>query len=1036
LLKNGYHEFNYRIIARNGEVKHLKTNAWYQLDGGQSFVMTCFQKDVTAQMESGNHLKMSVQRHHCISDIAITLNSTDDFDQKLRHTIDKMGSLLQADQTSLYEIAGNQMVCRFIWAKQDPVIPPGIVLKVPPLNHLPEYINTLHFTEGDAADGFMRCWERPANVQSLLIVPIRIKQKMFGFVEIISKKKRKWKNEDFSFTGTVGNIMANFYDRKNINDELNLNYLNKELLANVSFKLNQYNEDSEHALKNILGYIGMNHPGTERVYVYVYDGEQNLFKQTYDYIHPAFHSDYKIQKKYDGSLFVNILPSLNEGKTFWINHVSQHDTELCKLFHSLGIKSILIAPLFVDGRFYGVFGFSNYSHDRIWKKSEIEMTQALAGCFSHFIERQLMMKKLKNSEKKIKDISAKLPGCMFQISLSPNEDITVDYISPQFEQWSGIKPPSKLLLKNILPIVHPNDQDAFVRVKKDVERFHTEISFEGRIYFPSVGFKWLIVKATMQEIKPSGDLVYNGLLMDKTDSKQTESKLADADTSIQSIINNMEAGVLLVDDYNNVLYSNNNMKKLLGAEFCANTDPSGILDATFQLVRDSVALRCQTKDMMKKRLEERDRELFFCRTAEFFTRDYIPVFRDRFFAHLFIFKNVTQFKFQELEVQKSYKRVRTIIEHSDVGVVLLGENEKVLILNNQFLRTFQIKDPASDFVNQTFRILWDKMCENVYIDGINRDEIRDTVFSGKRIINKELLINNISTVQCFIEPVVYNSRMQKEVHETLIQVVDITSQRNIEVNLLKAKEEAEAIAKAKSHILASMSHEIRTPLNGILSFSAMLKDSLSDPYHHEMAEIIEQSGHRLLNTMDAILDYSMLQSEKKSFKITSVNINHILHEQINVHRAMALQKGLYLYAEIKGVIGIAIADQVLYKILHNLINNAIKYTITGGVKVEADIVPIEGNEWLDLKVIDTGVGIDEFKHRTIFEPFRQESEGYGRAFEGSGLGLSLVKEYVQKMNGKIHLASRKDEGSTFTILLPNAYYENNERTAEIIGTAP
>jgi signal transduction histidine kinase len=368
--------------------------------------------------------------------------------------------------------------------------------------------------------------------------------------------------------------------------------------------------------------------------------------------------------------------------------------------------------------------------------------------------------------------------------------------------------------------------------------------------------------------------------------------------------------------------------------------------------------------------------------------------------------------------------------------VLLSENEKVMIVNDQFLRMFYINEPVSYFVNQLFRVLWEKMCENVYIDGITREQIRDTVYSGKRVFNQEIVINEISTMQCFIEPVVYDNQLQKEMHETLIQVIDVTSQRNIEFTLRKAKEEAETMAKAKSHILNSMSHEIRTPLNGILGFSGMLKDVLTDPYQHEMAEVIEQSGHRLLETMNAILDFSTLQSDKKSYKISSVNVNHILHEQINVHRAVAAKKGLYLYAEVKGVIGIAIADRVLYKILYNLINNAIKYTITGGVKIEAGIILIDDNEWLDLKVIDTGVGIDEIKHRTIFEPFRQGSEGHGRAFEGAGLGLSLVKEYVYKMNGVIHLASRKNEGSTFIVLLPNAYHENNDILPEIIGTPP
>ena len=1037
VIKTGYHEFNYRIIAKNGEMKYLKTNVWYQQDGGQSFLMTCFQKDITGQMETGNSLKRSMQKHHYLTEVAITLNSTEDFEHKLQLTIDKIGNSLQPDQVTLYEIANDQMFYRCVWAKQDPVIPLGIVLKVPPLTFFPEYVNIIQYSEGEIPERVMQFWEISAQVQELLIIPVRIKNEIFGFVEIISKKKRKWKDEDLSFVCTVGNIMANFYDRKIINDELNLNYLNKELIANVSFKLNQYTSNDEHVLKTVLGYIALNYPGTESVYIYIYDKENNTFRKNCDYTNPSILLRHNYQDEYDGSLFENILPVLNEGKTFCIDDLSQDSSEFCKLLYSSQIKSVLIAPLFVNSNLHGFLGFSMFSHYHAWNKSRLELTQSLAICISHFIERQFMMKNLKSNEKKIKDISANLPGCMFQITLSSTEDITLDYISPQFEQWAGLKPPQKIELKKLLQNIHRDDKEAFLNMKKELERFYSEISFEGRFYFPSSVYKSLIMKATLLEMKPTGEITYNGLIMDLTENKQIELNLSDAKISIQSIINNLEESILLIDDYNNVLYFNENIEKMLGSDNKSDSDPAEMLDATFQLVKDSIAIKSYTRNIMKKRLEERDKELFFYKTAEFFTRDYIPIFREnRFFAHLFIFRNITHSNLQDIEVQKSFKRVCTIIEHSDVGVVLLGKNEKVVIVNNQFLRMFYIKEIPSFFINQLFRVLWNKMCENVQIEGIERDQILDIVSSGKRIINQEILINDISTLQCIIEPVVFENQIQTGIHETLIQIIDISPQKNIEQTLRIAKKEAEEITNAKSHIFTSISHEILTPLTGILGLSSILKEKLCDSELHNMAEEIEQSGRRLLGLMNSVLDFSTVQSEAKPFKKTSVNINHVIREQINVFNSMAMQKGLYLYAEIEGVLGIAVNEKILSKILHNLINNGIKYTLTGGVKVEANIIPVVNNEWLDIRIIDSGVGIEEYKHRTIFEPFRQESEGCGRAYEGTGLGLSLVKEYIEKLNGKIHLSSRKDKGSTFMILLPNAYYVNNEIQTEIIGTPP
>ncbi len=1043
LIANGYNEFTYRIITKNSEVKFLKVNAWCQQDENGANVISCYQKDVSTRMLSGSQLKKNLKKYHFVSDIAITLNSIDDFQHKLQQAVNKMGDSVQADQVSLYEIDGEykRMTCRYIWTKQDIITPSGITFNIPPLGNLPDHATALQYNIDENVTGFMSYWHKPHQVKSLMIVPVRIKQRFFGFIELCTvQEKRIWTDDDFSFVGTVGNMVANFYDRKAINDELNLNYLKQELLANVSYRLNKYTDDHKQVIKHVLGYIGSKKPDTERIFIYKYQEEGRCFKKTHEYVTPLLNPKYGSRDDYGTIFFEEIVSLLKMGQSYCVNDISQLKPVVQSMFRELNLKSFLLTPLFVNGQFYGIYGYGIYSHYHTWKKTEIEIAQSFAGTISHFIERQTIMRKLESSEKKFKDISSKLPGCVFQATCSPAGKITVNYISPQFEQWLPTMTVIPFSLETVQKSIHPSDYDSFEKLKKELELPHSEVSFEGRFYFPVVGFKWLIIKATVSEIQASGERTYNGLLIDVTENKQTELKLAEANVSIHSIINNLEAGILLVDDQDNVLYTNDRLVDMMvsaGVWYEVMEHPGQILNATHNLVIDSDDLRRHTDELIEKRVEERGRELFFYRSAEYATRDYIPVFRDnRFFAHLFIFNNVTHIKQQDVEIQKAYKRVRTIIDYSDIGVLLLNENEKILIVNEQFLKMYRIKEPASYFVNQLFEVLWEKMNLDTLIDGIDIESIRNAIHSGKRILNREVKINEIGTLKWFIDPVIDDRQIPGKTREILIQSIDITAQKNIEQTLRRAKEEAEVIAKAKSHILMAMSHEIRTPLNGILGFSTMLKDTLSDPYHREMAEVIDQSGQRLMETLNAILDFSVIQSDKKAYKFTSVSANHIIQEQINLYRTMASQKKLYLYAEIKGRISIVIAEQALYKILQNLVSNAIKYTVRGGVKIEACITNISDKEWIELKVIDTGVGIDELMHKTIFEPFRQESEGYGRAFEGTGLGLSLVKEYVKKMGGKVSLISQKDAGSTFTILLPNAYYDNNDTSSEIIGLLP
>ena len=1040
VLEKGYNEFVYRIITKDSEVKYLKSNVWCKYDSNGTYTIDFYQKDISSSMQSKNILERNLKKQRVLSDIAIMLNSFNDFKHKIQNIINKVGNTLGADQVSLYEINKDMhwMTCSFIWIRRNVIVPVGTISEIPPQDDLPGYASAIQHSVGEQAKGYIRLWKIPEDTKSILLIPVRIQQKLFGFLELLTMvEKKKWEAEDLDFADTIGNLLANFYDRKAIDDELHLNYSKQELLANVSSKLNKYIEDKNLLLTSVLNYIGANKQDTERIFIYIYQEEEKNCRMACEYRSPFLKNADRSKDEYKYSEISDLLVPLRLGKPCAIDDVSDLPGHLQNLFIPVKVRSILIIPLFVKGKFYGIYGYEIYSHVHSWKKNEIEIAQSFAGIISHFIERQTILRELKKSQKDIKEISESIPGCVFQISLSTDEVLTLNYVSPQLEEWLGFKPTSKSFLWRILQAVHPEDHDTMLRFRNNIMSSHSEITFEGRFFFSRVGFKWLMIKARLSEVLDMGDRVYNGLLIDITENKQTELRLAEAHASIRDIINNLESGILLVDDHSKMLYVNDKLLKTLLQAGVFNPQKDSekqILEATYKLTKDE-RLEEWTDTLMKNRIQEKGREIFFYKSAEFVLRDYIPIFNSqRFYAHLFIFNDITPLKLQELEVKRAYNRVRTIIDHSDVGVLLLSENERIQIVNSQFLKMHYINNDPADFVNRPFRVLWDKMAEMADIRGIDYNLIQTLVRSDGQLNNREVTINGWRTVKCFVEPIRGDKSFPDKFYETLIQMVDITAQKNIEQTLRKAKEEAENIARTKSHILTSMSHEIRTPLNGILGFSSLLKDMLTDPYQREMAEFIDESGRRLMDTLNAILDFSVIQSERNTLEITSVNMCEMLQKQIDMHRGMAYQKGLYLYAEIKGDLCTNVAEQALFKILQNLINNAIKYTRQGGVKIQVGVRLVEEKEWLEIRVIDTGVGIDKFKHKIIFEPFRQESEGNERAFEGTGLGLSLVKEYTKKMGGRILLDSKKEEGSVFTVLLPGVYYGPNGRDMLQIGT--
>lgn len=258
-------------------------------------------------------------------------------------------------------------------------------------------------------------------------------------------------------------------------------------------------------------------------------------------------------------------------------------------------------------------------------------------------------------------------------------------------------------------------------------------------------------------------------------------------------------------------------------------------------------------------------------------------------------------------------------------------------------------------------------------------------------------------------------------------MLDITDRRKYIEGLKAAKERAENLNKIKSNFLGTISHEMRTPMIGILGFTDLLRKEVKDEEQKEVADIIYESSKRLMNTLNLILDLSRVESNKQELQLCDVIISDTILTSIEVMKSLAKEKGLYLETEIKNSdIVVHIDESLFIKVIHNLIDNAIKFTEKGGVKVQLDKEEFENKDYAVIRVIDTGIGIDEQYHSIIFEEFRQVSEGLSRSFEGTGLGLTISKKYVELMGGKISVKSTPGEGSSFEVLFPIVNVDKEE----------
>ena len=229
--------------------------------------------------------------------------------------------------------------------------------------------------------------------------------------------------------------------------------------------------------------------------------------------------------------------------------------------------------------------------------------------------------------------------------------------------------------------------------------------------------------------------------------------------------------------------------------------------------------------------------------------------------------------------------------------------------------------------------------------------------------------------------------------------------------LVKAKEKAEEMNQLKTRFLANMSHELRTPMVGILGYTEILKNEVTNPELKEMSEEIYVSANRLLETLNLILDLSKIEANKSEIHPVEINVKDVTINQVKCFQELAKKKDIFINIIPKEEQLYAMLDERIFRqIINNLVSNAIKFTIKGGVTIEINKELINENENVVIRVKDTGIGIPKESHQIIFEEFRQASEGLNRIFEGSGLGLSITKRFVELMDGKISVESEQGVG--------------------------
>jgi PAS domain S-box-containing protein len=372
-----------------------------------------------------------------------------------------------------------------------------------------------------------------------------------------------------------------------------------------------------------------------------------------------------------------------------------------------------------------------------------------------------------------------------------------------------------------------------------------------------------------------------------------------------------------------------------------------------------------------------------------------------------------------------------ITERKHALQALQSSEEKFRQLAENIREVFWIKNAGSDeflYVSPAYEQVWGRTCTSIYqdpasrLEAIHPDDLEQCRVSFAKQMRgedaeSEYRILTPDGQEKWILDRAFPIRDQDGHLNRLVGIAEeITERKRYEKELISARVDAEAANQTKSRFLANMSHEIRTPMNGVLGMNQLLLSTVLTPEQRRYVEVVQTSGRALLALIDDILDLSKIEAGKISLEKQILNVRQVLADVIFLLQDRVTAKGLEVLSCVSPDVPQLVKGDAhrLRQILTNLTANAVKFTDHGEVTFNVELLS-ESNRIATVRfaITDTGIGIRPDQLTTLFLPFVQADTSTTRKYGGTGLGLTISKQLVELMGGKIGVNSREGHGSTF-----------------------
>lgn len=567
----------------------------------------------------------------------------------------------------------------------------------------------------------------------------------------------------------------------------------------------------------------------------------------------------------------------------------------------------------------------------------------------------------------------------------------------------------ELIGKPYLNFIHHEDIASTVEVMSKLSDKEEIYNFVNRYKCKDGTYKWIEWRAV-----PRGEKVY-GAARDVTDRKKSEIEIFELSERLRHYLATSQTITYALQIKNSDVFPfwiSENITRILGYEISEALDKNWWSNNIYP--KDKETADRNINEMKTKESDSLIQEYrFFTKEKKIvWVRDEIRLIKDKNGSPYEIvgtWTDISKRKKAEEELIKSEEKYRKFFEEDLSGVYLSTPEGKLLDCNPAFVTTFAFKNKEEAMSTNT---------SELFEDGVHRDKFISLIKERKTIVfYEQKYFTRNKDIIFVIENAIGIFDSSGELKKIQGYLFDITEIKNLQTELIKAKELAERADYLKTEFLAQMSHEIRTPINAILNAANLIKEETYEYMNSEVKEffpIIDTASKRIIRTIDSILNMSELQIGTYTPQYKRIDVETDIIEKLYFEfKSLTISKGFKFDVVCETEDVSIIADTYsMEQIFTNLIDNAIKYTESGSIEIH-----IYRNHLYKLcvDVKDTGIGISKEFLPMLFEPFRQEQQGYTRRFEGNGLGLTLVKNYCKINNAEISVQSEKGVGTTFTV---------------------